>query len=99
MHELSGNEDLAGAADAFLIASRALVGVAARSLPDADDVTLQQFRALIVLSRADSQTASHWPRPSVSTSRRRPACATASSAKASSGVPPVWLIGARSQSA
>ncbi len=39
-----------GAADALLLASRALVAVAARSLADSDDVTLPQFRALVVLS-------------------------------------------------
>ena len=38
-------------ADALLQASRALVGVAARSLADVDDVTLPQFRALVVLTR------------------------------------------------
>jgi len=37
---------------ALLVASRALVGVAARSLVDVD-VTLPQFRALVLLSRSD----------------------------------------------
>jgi DNA-binding MarR family transcriptional regulator len=37
--------------DALLEASRALVAVAARSLADVDDVTLPQFRALVVSSR------------------------------------------------
>src|SRR6185295_2515151 len=37
--------------EALLIASRALVGVAARSLAEVDDITLPQFRALVVLSR------------------------------------------------
>ncbi len=36
--------------DALLVTSRALVGVAARSLADAKDVTLPQFRALVVLA-------------------------------------------------
>lgn len=36
--------------DALLIASRALVGVAARSLADVDQITLPQWRALVVLS-------------------------------------------------
>lgn len=36
--------------DALLRASRALVGVAARSLGDADEVTLAQYRALVVLA-------------------------------------------------
>jgi DNA-binding MarR family transcriptional regulator len=41
--------------DAFLVASRALVAVAARSLADApDDVTLPQYRALVLLSRSES---------------------------------------------
>ena len=39
----------AEAVDALLVASRALVAVAARSLADEDDVTLPQYRALIVL--------------------------------------------------
>jgi DNA-binding MarR family transcriptional regulator len=40
--------------DAVLLASRALVGVAARSLADVEDqVTLSQFRALVVLGTAD----------------------------------------------
>ena len=34
----------------FLAASRALVGVSARSLAGIDDVTLPQFRALVVIS-------------------------------------------------
>ena len=38
-----------GAVDALLVASRALVAVAARSLADVDDITLSQYRALIVL--------------------------------------------------
>jgi DNA-binding MarR family transcriptional regulator len=41
--------------DAFLVASRALVGVAARSLADVQDITLPQYRALIVL----------WGRPGI----------------------------------
>jgi DNA-binding MarR family transcriptional regulator len=36
--------------DAFLAASRALVGVAARSLAGVEDITLPQYRALIVLA-------------------------------------------------
>ena len=36
----------------MLIASRALVGVAARSLSEIDDITLPQYRALVVLMRA-----------------------------------------------
>ena len=37
------------ATDAVLLASRAVVGIAARSLPDGADVTLVQFRALVLL--------------------------------------------------
>jgi DNA-binding MarR family transcriptional regulator len=36
--------------DALLAASRALVGVAARSVADLGDVTLPQFRALVLIS-------------------------------------------------
>ncbi len=40
--------------DAVLLASRALVGVAARSLAEVEDeVTLPQFRALVVLATGD----------------------------------------------
>lgn len=42
--------DVEAAADAFLSVSRALVAVAARSLAAADEVTLPQFRALVVLT-------------------------------------------------
>ena len=35
---------------AFVTASRVLVSVAARSLADADDVTIPQFRALVILT-------------------------------------------------
>jgi DNA-binding MarR family transcriptional regulator len=42
--------DIEVAADAFLGASRVLVAVAARSLAAADEVTLPQFRALVVLT-------------------------------------------------
>ena len=43
------------ATEALLIASRALVAVAARSLADVD-VTLPQFRALVVLTRSEAAT-------------------------------------------
>ncbi len=39
------------ATDAVLLASRAVVGIAARSLPAWADVTLVQFRALVLLDR------------------------------------------------
>ena len=44
--------------EAFLLASRALVGIAARSLADLDDVTLPQFRALVVVSTRPGITVS-----------------------------------------
>ena len=50
MHE--NRDDLDAATDALLVASRALVGVAARSLAGVDDITLPQFRALVVLTRS-----------------------------------------------
>lgn len=42
----------------LLVVSRALVAVAARSLAEADDVTLPQFRALVVLSARRVTTVS-----------------------------------------
>lgn len=39
----------AAATDAVLLASRAVVGIAARSLPEGADVTMVQFRALVLL--------------------------------------------------
>jgi DNA-binding MarR family transcriptional regulator len=42
--------------DALLIASRALVGIAARSLADIGDVTLPQYRALVVVAGRDDVT-------------------------------------------
>lgn len=45
--------------DGLLLASRALVGVAARSIARySDDVTLPQFRALVVLASHGAQTLS-----------------------------------------
>ena len=49
MHQI--NDDLEAATEALLIASRALVGVAARSIAGVDEVTLPQYRALVVLMR------------------------------------------------
>src|SRR4029078_9681087 len=49
-------DDLDAATQALLVASRALVGVAARSLAGVDDVTLPQYRALCVLTRPVSVT-------------------------------------------
>lgn len=42
--------------DDLVVASRALLGVAARSLADAHDVTIPQFRALVLLAHAPSTT-------------------------------------------
>jgi DNA-binding MarR family transcriptional regulator len=44
------------AAEALLVASRALIAVAARSLADTAEVTLVQYRALVVLSRSNGVT-------------------------------------------
>ena len=44
--------------EVLLTASRALVGVAARSLADIDEVTLPQFRALVVLATRPGTTVS-----------------------------------------
>lgn len=41
--------DLARAADAVLLASRAMVGIAARCMPQTAEVTLPQWRALVLL--------------------------------------------------
>ena len=54
MHRHSA--DTAPTTDALLKASRALVAVAARSLADVEEVTLPQFRALIVLTRPNGVT-------------------------------------------
>src|SRR3954452_25407029 len=45
------NSQIDEVSDAFLNASRALVAVAARSLADVSEVTLPQYRALVVLAR------------------------------------------------
>lgn len=52
-HEEGGHEELV---DSLLSASRAMVGLAARSLADLDaDVTLPQYRALVVLASRGPQ--------------------------------------------
>ncbi|MDG6110330.1 MarR family winged helix-turn-helix transcriptional regulator [Dactylosporangium aurantiacum] len=52
----SADRDTAGAVDALLAASRALVGIAARSLAEIDpDVTLPQYRTLVVLASRGPQ--------------------------------------------
>jgi DNA-binding MarR family transcriptional regulator len=43
--------DFDSALDALLLASRAVVGIAARTLPESADVSLVQFRALVLLER------------------------------------------------
>jgi len=45
------NSQIDEVSDAFLNASRALVAVAARSVADLSEVTLPQYRALVVLAR------------------------------------------------
>jgi DNA-binding MarR family transcriptional regulator len=45
--------------EAFLRASRVLVSIAARSLADVEDVTLPQWRALVVISSHDTTTVSN----------------------------------------
>lgn len=53
-----GDDELAAAVRQLLVASRALVAVAARSLADTGDVTLPQFRALVVISVRAETTVS-----------------------------------------
>jgi DNA-binding MarR family transcriptional regulator len=48
--------EIEDATEALLVASRALVAVAARSLADVGDITLPQFRALVVLTRPTPAT-------------------------------------------
>src|SRR5712691_11894302 len=54
MHIIAGEID--ETTDALLNASRALVAVAARSLADIEDITLPQFRALVVLTQPTPAT-------------------------------------------
>jgi DNA-binding MarR family transcriptional regulator len=42
-------ESLEAAVEEVLLASRVIVGLAARTIPDPDEVTLAQFRALVLL--------------------------------------------------
>ncbi|MEO7557016.1 MAG: MarR family transcriptional regulator [Acidimicrobiales bacterium] len=53
--QTSQKDEIGGA---LLRASRALVGIAARSLADIDEVTLPQFRALVVVSSPETTTVS-----------------------------------------
>ncbi|MBN9189442.1 MAG: MarR family transcriptional regulator [Microbacterium sp.] len=53
---MSGDDDLRPAADAALTASRALLGIIARSmLPALEELSLPQFRVLVLLSSAGPQ--------------------------------------------
>lgn len=54
-HSSSASIDLV---DALFVASRALVGVAARSFAEIEDVTLPQYRALVILSTRPGTTVS-----------------------------------------
>lgn len=49
------NQDDESVVDALLVASRALVAIAARSLAEAGDVTLPQYRMLVVLATRGPQ--------------------------------------------
>ena len=63
--------------DAVLTASRVLVAIAARSLADAgEEVTLTQYRSLVILASRGPQSIAPWPRPSRSLRRRLHGCAS-----------------------
>ncbi|MFN2609134.1 MAG: MarR family winged helix-turn-helix transcriptional regulator [Acidimicrobiales bacterium] len=51
-------ESVNAVADAVLVASRVLVAVAAESLADLDDITLAQYRALVILASRGAQNLS-----------------------------------------
>ncbi|MEO8266059.1 MAG: MarR family transcriptional regulator [Ilumatobacteraceae bacterium] len=53
---MNTKEDIDTAAETLLIASRAFIGIAARSFAGVDDITLPQYRALVVLTRASALT-------------------------------------------
>ena len=46
---MQSRENLEGVVEDVLVASRVIVGLAARTIPDSDEVTLAQFRALVLL--------------------------------------------------
>jgi DNA-binding MarR family transcriptional regulator len=50
MNRTTSRTDLGRATDAALVASRALVAIAAQSMNELDDVTLPQYRALVILA-------------------------------------------------
>ena len=55
------DEELIGA---ILLASRAMVAIAVRSLTgNPDDVTLPQYRTLVVLNFEGASVSPTWPRP------------------------------------
>ena len=63
--------------DAVLTASRVLVAIAARSLADAgEEVTLTQYRSLVVLASRGPQGVAVWLRLWESPRRRPRACAS-----------------------
>jgi len=53
------SESLDEVAESVLVASRALIAIAARSMPDGDDVTLSQYRALVVLASRGAITVGY----------------------------------------
>lgn len=59
MEEPTASTQLAAATDAALVASRALVAIAARSMSELDDVTLPQYRALVILAGDGPSTSGH----------------------------------------
>lgn len=50
-------EHLDDVAESVLVGSRALIAIAARSMPDGDEVTLAQYRAMVVLASHGPLTA------------------------------------------
>lgn len=58
MIQATERERAEAATRSFLLASRALVGVAARSLAETSDVTVPQFRALVLLSQRPGSAVS-----------------------------------------
>jgi DNA-binding MarR family transcriptional regulator len=75
--------DVESGADPHLVASRALVALAARSLADIGEITLPQFRALVVLTRRAPVTVGTLLQRWRSTRRRRRGSVTGSNASGS----------------
>ena len=83
--------------DAVLTASRVLVAIAARSLADVgEEVTLTQYRSLVVLASRVLRAWPHWPRRCRSRRPPRRGCATGWSRKVSSPAGRTAGTGARS---